>query len=343
MGDSWFFSLASIMMKSAVVASALAVASADTVNLTFQDCGSDSTHARVTNLNPNNIEVPGDSTIVGSGTLDADQTSASFTLTAKKGFMTLLSGGGSICEDTTINFPLGVGSVTVKGLECPIPAGDLAVEVDLSLLAPSAYEDGENSLISIHIEGNADDTGDQVLCLDIDVNQGPAPPSPSPEPPSPSPEPPSPAPAPSPDPPPYFYQTITPQSDTNLCVDLPGGNTENGQTLWLWECGGWEGQRWRFDSGSIRYAPDESKCVDAGDMADGSSMFLWDCNGAPQQNWGFDSDGGSVYLQDGQDASICLDFWGDWDSNGQPLHIWSCTGDWNQQWSIWDQNALSVV
>jgi len=239
----------------------------------------------------------------------------------------LLSGGGSICEDTTINLPLGAGSITVKGLECPIPAGDIWVEVDMSLLTPPEIKEGENSLISIHIDGNADDTGDQVLCLDIDVNKGSAPE-------------PAPSPAPAPDPPPYFYQTITPQSDSNLCVDLPGGNTENGQSLWLWECGGWESQRWRFDNSQIRYAPDESKCIDAGDMSDGSSMFVWDCNGSPQQAWDFDSDASTAFLQD---AGICLDFYGDWDSNGQPLHVWSCSGDWNQQWSIWDQNAVSVV
>merc|ERR1711964_697478 len=132
------------------------------------DCGHGSTHAKVNALKPDSIQVPGKSTIVGSGVLDADQTSAHFTLRAHKGPFTLLSGKGNICEDTTINFPFGTGHVTVKGLDCPVKAGDLDVEVDLSLFS-DMFEDGENSLLSIHIEANADDTGDQVICLNVDA------------------------------------------------------------------------------------------------------------------------------------------------------------------------------
>merc|ERR1712070_288201 len=56
-----------------------------------------------------------------------------------------------------------------KGVDCPIKAGNVDVQVDLDLLS-SAFEDGENSLLSIHIDADADDTGDQVICLDIDAN-----------------------------------------------------------------------------------------------------------------------------------------------------------------------------
>jgi cathepsin L len=76
-----------------------------------------------------------------------------------------------MCEDTTISLPLGVGSFTVKGLDCPIKAGDVSVAVDLAL-ATTLFEDGENSLLTIHIDANADDTGDQVICMDIDASQG---------------------------------------------------------------------------------------------------------------------------------------------------------------------------
>jgi hypothetical protein len=159
---------------------------------------------------------------------------------------------------------------------------------------------------------------------------------PIPDPPSPAP---SPAPSPTPDPG-YYYQTITPSSNTNLCLDVPGGDASNGNQLWLWECNGAESQRWLYDNWQIRYAPDESKCIDAGDMSDGTQMYLWECNGQPQQTWGYDSDASTAYLAD---TSICLDYYGDWESNGQPLHVWECTGDWNQQWSLWDSFTLSVV
>jgi len=155
---------------SAVFASALVAVSAETVNLTYKDCGSSSTHAKITALKPDSVEVPGKVSIVGSGALDSDQTTAHFSLKVKKGIIPFVSGKGNICEDTTINLPLGAGSFTVKGLECPIKAGNVDIEVDLDLLSADLFEDGENSLLTIHIDANADDTGDQVICLDVDAS-----------------------------------------------------------------------------------------------------------------------------------------------------------------------------
>merc|ERR1712166_806627 len=125
--------------------------------------------AKINALSPDSITVPGSSTIVGSAVLDADQTSAHFSLKFKKGIIPFVSGKGNLCEDTTINLPLGAGSFTVKGLTCPIKAGNVDVEVDLSLLSSDVFEDGENSLLSIKIDANADDTGDQVICLNVDA------------------------------------------------------------------------------------------------------------------------------------------------------------------------------
>jgi hypothetical protein len=78
-------------MKSAVFASAVAMAGAETVNLTFKDCGSSSTHAKINSLSPDSIQVPGKATVVGAGALDADQTSASFSLKVKKGIIPFVS------------------------------------------------------------------------------------------------------------------------------------------------------------------------------------------------------------------------------------------------------------
>jgi len=158
------------MVKTLAV-TGLVLAAADKINLTYTDCGSSTTHAKITDLSPSTIDVPGKATVVGSGSLDSDQTGAHFTLKVKKGILPLVSGKGNICEDTKINLPLGAGSFTVKGLDCPAKAGQVAVEVDLDVLSSDLFEDGENSLLSIHIEANADDTGDQVICLDIEANQ----------------------------------------------------------------------------------------------------------------------------------------------------------------------------
>jgi cathepsin L len=141
-------------------------ASAETVHLSYTDCGSASTHAKINSLAPDTIEMPGKATIVGSGTLDSDQTSASFKLKVKKSGIPLISGKGSICEDTTIKVPLGAGSFTVKAIDCPAKAGDVAVNVELDILS-EVLAPAENDLLDIHIEANADDTGDQVICLDV--------------------------------------------------------------------------------------------------------------------------------------------------------------------------------
>jgi len=76
------------------------------------------------------------------------------------------------------------------------------------------------------------------------------------------------------------------------CLDLPGGDTTNGNKLWMWDCNGLENQKWVFvtyanGAGKIVYAQDPSKCVDVpgGDFANGNQLALWDCNGLPQQNW----------------------------------------------------------
>jgi len=158
------------MVKALALFAGAGVASADTIKLSFTDCGKTGTHAKINSLTPDTIEMPGKATIVGTGALDSDQTSASFTLKVKKLGIPLISGKGSICEDTTIKVPLGAGSFTVKGLDCPIKTGDVSVEVDLDIL--SEADPTENNLLNIHIEANADDTGDQVICLDVDASQG---------------------------------------------------------------------------------------------------------------------------------------------------------------------------
>jgi hypothetical protein len=157
------------MVKALTLFAVAGVAGAETVKLTYTDCGSSSTHAKITDLKPDTIDVPGKATVVGSGDLDADQTSASFSLKVKKAGIPLVSGKGSICEDTTIKVPLGAGSFTVKGIDCPAKAGSVSVQVDLDILS-DLVEEGDNSLLSIHIDADADDTKEQVICLDIDAS-----------------------------------------------------------------------------------------------------------------------------------------------------------------------------
>jgi cathepsin L len=160
------------MVKAAALFAVVGVAGADTVNLGFEDCGAaKGAHAKITSLTPATIDMPGKATITGSGDLDADQTGAHFTLKVKKGVLPLISGKGNICEDTTIKLPLGAGSFTVKGLDCPTKAGKVDVNVDLDILSADLFDDS-NDLVTISIEATADDTGDEVICLTVHATAG---------------------------------------------------------------------------------------------------------------------------------------------------------------------------
>jgi len=133
----------------------------------------------------------------------------------------------------------------------------------------------------------------------------------------------------------------------DMCLDLPGGDTKNGNKLWLWQCNGQNSQKWRFDPGSyqIRYAGNTGKCVDipGSEFKDGNQLWLWDCTGQKGQYWGYDSAMQTIYASNSDsDASQCLDLYGGNAKNGAVVDIWSCLkADKNQQWTISPAGAPS--
>lgn len=129
--------------------------------------------------------------------------------------------------------------------------------------------------------------------------------------------------------------TIRTLQDYKMCLDLPGADTTNGNALWLWECNGAESQYWNFEDGTIRYAADLSKCVDAGDLSSGNQLKIWDCNGLSQQSWGYDVNMGSLFLPDSSsDATICMDIQSGSLASGAPVRTWDCNGCWNQGFQV---------
>lgn len=133
-----------------------------------------------------------------------------------------------------------------------------------------------------------------------------------------------------------YYTTISP-ANTNLCIDVPGGSAYNGNMLWLWECNGGDSQIWVWDNWEMRYAADERFCIDpTPSPSDGLQLWLWECGGWDQQRWGWNN--GAVYSDYG---GQCMDWYDGWYDNGQPLHIWTCNAQSNQQWSLVDSGAPS--
>lgn len=124
----------------------------------------------------------------------------------------------------------------------------------------------------------------------------------------------------------YNTNAIAMKDLSAKCIDLPGGDTTNGNFVWIWDCNMASGQQWTFnaDSWTINYSLDPSKCLDlpGGDASNGNRLWIWDCNGSPGQGWGFDYNGASIFST--VDSNKCLDLAGNNNNNGSPLWIWDC-------------------
>merc|ERR1711862_1065811 len=80
------------------------------VNLDFSDCGDASTIGTITDVQPRQLALGGTTTLVGSGTLDAEFPAGEFTFDAKALGVSILSSSGDVCAPADIQLPLGVGT-----------------------------------------------------------------------------------------------------------------------------------------------------------------------------------------------------------------------------------------
>jgi len=130
-------------------------------------------------------------------------------------------------------------------------------------------------------------------------------------------------------------------SSNQMCLDLRGRHTSNGNPIELYKCNGEESQQWIFHDWAIFYAADPSKCIDitGGESAmgvQGTKLQIWDCNGLSNQNWGYDSKLQTIYAaRTSRDASMCMDLAGGAVKDGVGIQIWGCNGHINQQWKLW--------
>lgn len=108
--------------------------------------------------------------------------------------------------------------------------------------------------------------------------------------------------------------------DEHLCVGLPSGDIKNGMFLPMGHCDGSDRQQWSFQDGRMKYAADETKCVDllGGISSSGSLLGLWDCGDFQgNQLWNFDKNGTMHW---GNDQTKCIIYAGLSDN----LRIWDC-------------------
>ena len=87
------------------------------------------------------------------------------------------------------------------------------------------------------------------------------------------------------------YQIDNVQSQT--CLDVNGGSTGDGATVWIWSCGSATSQQWKLsDAGAGFYNlinVNSNSCLDLdnGGTAPGTVIFQYHCNGGDNQKWLF--------------------------------------------------------
>merc|ERR1711862_21952 len=141
-------------------ASSLA-AEGGTLAVTWSDCGAK--HATVTDLSPTTIQTGTTETLIGTGTVDEEVTSAHFTATVSASGVKLASCEGDATSDIDCNLPLGAGTITVKAVEYPIAAGktNIVTAVKTSSIIPA-------SLAKVDVAIRAtEQNGVDVICLDV--------------------------------------------------------------------------------------------------------------------------------------------------------------------------------
>lgn len=114
-----------------------------------------------------------------------------------------------------------------------------------------------------------------------------------------------------------------------LCIDIPGGQINDGVRPQMWQCNGSAAQRWRFEGDTLRIG---DKCLDVAgaNTADGTPIQIANCNGGPAQRFTISGAGDLVSFM----ANKCVDI-GAWNRNpGAQLILWPCTGNPNQKWDM---------
>jgi len=117
-------------MRSFIATSLVSVASAD-LALTWNDCGDETYHAKISTVTPDTLKEGSEVTISGFGDLDQDiDEGVSFTMAMEGQFTDCkgIASAGAKC-----NFPLDMGSIEFLGLSPPYLAGEVPIAVDIKI------------------------------------------------------------------------------------------------------------------------------------------------------------------------------------------------------------------
>ena len=146
-------------------ASAAAVAAAGgQINIAWKDCGDADTHGKTTSLEPSTATLGEKTSIVGKGSVDEDISGGSFELTVSVPILgKLLDHTGDICTAESISLPLSLGTLDWKGMSCPVSAG--AVEIDMDMTLSSSIPSSA-AKTTVNLSGKST-SGDKLLCVQL--------------------------------------------------------------------------------------------------------------------------------------------------------------------------------
>jgi len=149
-------------VTSALIGGAVA-SGGGTIKLDWSDCGDSSTHGHITSLAPTSVNLGTKTSLVGKGKVDEAIPAASYKVVAKEGFIPIFSHSGDACKPDTIKLPAGTGEINMKGFKCPMSAGDLELDLDLTL---SSAIPAKLARVTIELTAQSS-TGDKALCAKI--------------------------------------------------------------------------------------------------------------------------------------------------------------------------------
>jgi len=141
----------------------VAASSGGTIKLNWSDCGDSSTHGHITSLSPTSVNLGSKTSLVGKGKIDEAVPAASYKVVAKEGFIPIFSHSGDACKPETIKLPAGTGEIDMKGFKCPMSAGDVELDLDLTL---SSAIPAKLARVTIELTAQSS-TGDKALCAKI--------------------------------------------------------------------------------------------------------------------------------------------------------------------------------
>jgi len=131
------------------------------------------------------------------------------------------------------------------------------------------------------------------------------------------------------------------ENSNGMCLDDPGDSAANGTKMQLYTCLGDPSQTWtQVTVGSYtEYENANGRCLDntGNALTNGNRVQVWACNGDAAQQWyGPSSQSGTIpppyEVRASQNSGYCLDDTGGSSRNTNPVQIYRCLGNPNQDW-----------